>query len=419
MVGSRNASLWTVVGPSAWPPAPPWMSFSTLLGLEACPRRWALGAADYPSVWNKRGYPHPLQPASLEGTIVHLCLQEVTAALVERGCPSLFHESAVAALRELGGLTAIVLRSLERVLRSYEGNPRAAAVLDGTRHRLAARAPGLRSSVQKRLLRIQLERRTGESVKAIAHPGGPFRRRLPHGSYSEVELRADGIGWHGIADLLTISGTRCEIRDFKTGASKPEHEFQLQVYALLWARDRQLNPDGRLAENLVLSYDTGDVDVPALDSENLHHLEDELRRRTAQALADLSVDPPRARPSSEDCVPCPVRQLCEEYWPWLARHGLGGESGSTSFGDLQIRLGAQHGPRSWDGVVESGPGLEGGGSVLLRTADLWVDLHPDQRLRVLNVHINVPDEKPGEGHWGDPAVVATMGTRSEVFLVTT
>jgi hypothetical protein len=95
MSGDRNTSLWTVVKPSAWPEAPPWMSFSTLLGLETCPRRWALSAAEYPSVWSKRGYPRPLQPAALEGTIVHLSLQRVTAALVERGCPSLFDESAI------------------------------------------------------------------------------------------------------------------------------------------------------------------------------------------------------------------------------------------------------------------------------------------------------------------------------------
>jgi hypothetical protein len=191
------------------------------------------------------------------------------------------------------------------------------------------------------------------------------------------------------------------------------------VYALLWARDRELNPDGRLADRLVLSYDEGDVEVPALGEEELHHLEDELRRRTTQALADLQVDPPQARPGPEICVYCPVRQLCEEYWPWHARHGLGSESARTGFGDVQIKVAAQHGPSSWDGAVESGPGLKVGGSILLRTADLRVDLHPGQRLRLLNVHMNVPDEEPVEGRRPDPAVVATMGASSEVFLITT
>jgi CRISPR/Cas system-associated exonuclease Cas4 (RecB family) len=331
----------------------------------------------------------------------------------------LFDESAIATLRELGGFTAIVLSSLERALQSYDGNPRAAGVLDGIRHRLAARVPELRSRVQRFLTRINPECRVGGSAKAVTHPEGESRQQLLHGSYAEVELRAGQVGWRGIADLLTLSSTRCEIRDFKTGASKQEHEFQLRVYALLWSRDRELNPDGRLADRLVLSYDEGDAEVSAPSEEELRRMEDELRRRTAQALADLQVDPPEARPSPENCAYCPVRHLCEEYWLWHARQGSNNESARTGFGDVQIKCSGQHGPSSWDGVVESGPHLKVGGPILLRTANLRFEVHPGQHVRLLNVHVNVPDEELVEERHSDPAVVATMGASSEVFLLAT
>ena len=412
-----NRSFWSVLAPTAWPDALLWMSFSTLMELERCPRRWALSAAQYPDIWDKRGYPRPLQPAALEGTVVHLSLQKVASALVKRGCPSLSHESAVATLRELGGYTAVVLSSLEQALQSYEGNPRAALVLDGIRHRLTTRVPELRARVQRFLARIHPESRTDLSKMAVSHPTDESRRKLLHGSYAEVQLRADQLGWHGIADLLTISNEACEIREFKTGVSAQEHQFQLHIYALLWARDRDLNPNGRLATKLVLSYGEGDAELPAPGAEELCRLEDELQRRTAQVLADLQVAPPEARASQENCAYCPVRQLCEEYWPWYAQQYSSNESPRTGVMDVQIKLSGQHGPRSWDGVVESGPGLRIGGSILLRTANFPFDLHPGQRVRLLNVQKNVSEEEPIEEQRSDPPVVVTMCASSEAFLV--
>ena len=415
MPGGRTTSFWHVSRPS-WPEAPTWMSFSTLSDLEACPRRWALSAAKYPHVWKHRGYPRPLQSAALEGTVVHLSLQKITRALVERGCPSLSDEKATSTLRELGGYTAIVLSSLERALQSYEGNPRATPVLDGIRHRLTARVPELRSRVQRLLTRIRpAECRAGGSAKAVSYPGVESRSQLMHGSYAEVELRAEEMGWRGFADLLTLSGTQCEFRDFKTGVRKQEHEFQICTYALLWARDRDLNPAGRLADRLVLSYDEGDVEIPAPSEEEVRRLEDGLRKRTAEAFANLQADPPEARPSRQNCQYCPVRHLCEEYWHSHTRQRVSNESAQTGFGDVQIRLTGQHGPSSWDGVIESGLGLKGGGPILLRTTNLQFELHSGQQVRLLNVHISVPYKEPVEEK--QRTIAATMGANSEAFML--
>lgn len=391
------------------------MSLSTLSELEACPRRWALSAAEYAHVWKERGYPRALQPTALEGMVVHLALQRITSALVERGCPSLLDERAISTLRELGGYTAIILGSLARALQPYEENPRAAPVLDRIRHRLAARVPELRSRVQRFLSRIHPESHAARSEDPTTHPQWESRHQLQHGSHAEVELRASKLGWLGVVDLLTLSTTWCEIRDFKTGTSKQEHEFQVRTYALLWARDNDLNPSGRLADKLVLSYDKGDVEVPAPSAPELRSLEDELRERSAAALAALQTDRPEARPGPENCEYCAVRHLCEEYWQWHARQGGNRESSKGQFADLQIKLTGRHGPSSWDGVVESPADVKACGLLLLRTANLRFELHPGQRLRLLNVHISMPDEQSMEDK--RPPVVATMGASTEVFLL--
>lgn len=254
------------------------MSFAALMDIETCPRRWALSAAEYPHLWKRRGYPHVPQLASIEGTVVHLALKTVTSAIVERGCPSLTDESALLTLRELGGYTAIIRRSLERALQPYQENPRAAPVLDIVRTQLSGRIPELRSRVQKFLSRIHIEPRTGKPGGASAYPKVGSRQQLPLGSHSEVELRVSELRWLGVADLITLMKRCCEIRDFKTGTLKEEHEFQVRTYALLWARDADLNPSGRLADKLVLSGVQGDLEVPAPNPHELRSLEDEIRQ---------------------------------------------------------------------------------------------------------------------------------------------
>jgi len=412
-----DRTFWLVLRPSKWPLAPSWMSYSTLANLEACPRRWALSSAEYPEAWGSHGYPRPPQPAALEGTVVHLSLQKLTGALVRKGCPSLADVTAVSVLKELGGFTAIVLSSLEQALQAYDGNPRATPILDGLRRRLWARVPELRSRVQRFLTRIRPEGSADSAGRFEARSENDARRPLSHGSYAELDLRSHEMSWRGIADLLTVSTDRCEIRDFKTGAPKEEHGLQLRTYALLWSLDRDLNPTGQRADRLVISYEDGDTEVPAPDEGELRSLEDELRKRTVKALADLQAVPPEARPSSENCAYCPVRHLCDEYWPWYRKASSFGDSTRARYGDVQTKLANQHGPSSWDGVLESGPHLGGGIPMLLRIGCDLPELHPDQRLRLLNVHISVPDEEVAGEPRTDRTVVVSMGASSEAFVL--
>ncbi len=306
---------------------------------------------------------------------------------------------------------------MDEALWAYRGNPRAAPILDGFRRYLSARVPELRSSVQRFLTHINLEASTGSSVKRETLLKHESRRPLSNGSHAEVDLRSTEMRWRGIVDLLTVSEPYCEIRDFKTGAPKKEYELQLLTYALLWALDREANPSGRLANGLVVSYEEGDKEVAAPTKADLRRIEDELRMRTATALNNLQDVPPEARPISENCAYCPVRHLCDEYWHLYGREGSIRDSAGTGLGDVQVRLTHQHGPSSWDGVIESGPHLESGAPILLRTGSGAHEFHSGQRLRVLNVHINVPDEVPAGEPRPDPTVVASMGVCSEAFLI--
>ncbi len=249
--------------------------------MEACPRRWALKAAQYPEVWEQRGYPRVPQAAALEGIVVHSAIERIVSALAERGCASLRDEKAIETLKELGGYTEVIGNCIVIAVRQYQGNPRAESVLDNVRRGLATRVPELRSQVQRQVSRIQPSARATRAIGATIQLERKVRFQVPDGSHPEVELRVPELAWHGIVDLLALSKVSCEIRDFKTGSMKEVDELQLRIYALLWARDRDLNPSGRLADKLVLSYNDRDVEVAAPSNEALVLLEREISSRTA------------------------------------------------------------------------------------------------------------------------------------------
>src|SRR5262249_34384015 len=161
-------------------------------------------------------------------------------------------------------------------------NPRTASMTDVALRSLRSRIPEMRAEAQILLRRIRLHGDVGTSGIQSAQKG---RSRMPLGPgvYAELELRVPRIGWRGITDLLILSDDSCEIVDFKIGAPDEEHRFQLRVYALLWSRDSELNPTGRLVDKLTLSYSGGDVRIDPPTSADLDALENELVRRRCGA----------------------------------------------------------------------------------------------------------------------------------------
>lgn len=60
--------------------------------------------------------------------------------------------------------------------------------------------------------------------------------------------------------------------------------------------------------------------------------------------------------------------------------------------------------------------MKDGEPILLRTENPAFDLRPGHRLRLLNVHARMPNEEE-DAENGHHVIVATMGSRSEVFLL--
>lgn len=392
-----------VVAPTQWAPAPIWMSFSTLLEIEACPRRWALRTAQYPSVWDRPGYPPLPQIAAIEGLLVHGAIDRITNALADAGCPAIRDPRSIEVLRQLGGYTSIIAALLDKALTDFEGNPRAASALDSIRLKLTSRIPELRSRVQRQVSRIDPTVLRTSITSPPSNRAAESRLPLSHGAYPEIHVRVPQLQWHGVIDLLTIADASCEIRDFKTGAIKEQDQLQIRIYALLWARDKELNPSARLVDMLVVSYDTREVRAPGPDQAALLHLEADVQRRTRTALAAIAEHPSVSNPSIENCAHCYVRHLCNDYWEWLPRRGP--VPTSPRFDDFEVRITGRHGPSSWDGrTVSDEP-------ILLRTANPNLDLGPGQSVRILNAHRSGPQKED------ETPLVITLGTSSEVFFL--
>src|SRR5439155_9463998 len=150
----------------------------------------------------------------------------------------------------------------------YRANPRATRP-EALHHAIEDNLSSMREQIQRRLSRMKLRPQITASDK-----GAGRRTSLGPGSYAEIELCAPTIAWHGIADLINVSHDSSEIIEFKTGKPREEHAFQLRIYSLLWKRDSEMNPAGRAANTLVLSYTHRDVSVAPLETMELGRFEE-------------------------------------------------------------------------------------------------------------------------------------------------
>lgn len=399
---------WRVFIPTTWPDPPAEMSVSTHAEIDECPRRWALGAAQYPDIWNGRGYPPKLQAAALAGSVVHLALELITKQLTHAGVPSLNDPSATQVLRELGGYTRVVEDCVERILKRFNDNPRALALMEHAQRTLRGQVPTLRARVQSMLARLRLRKGTppAPTTPTVETAGPPTRSPLTKGTHPEVKVRAKSIRWKGKIDLLVLTDDACEITDFKTGAADQAHEFQVRVYAVLWRLDDDLNPSGRIVDRLVLAYEGQNVEVVPPSQQEIDALGRDLLARQEASEAALATRPPAARPAPETCRYCGVRQLCDAYWAEPTQ----AVSEDGRFGDIELKITGRHGPTSWDAVVMRARNIPAKTPALLRLQQ------PDEfttgtRVRVLDGALARDPEDDAA-----PAIV-TLTALSEAYRV--
>ncbi|MEC9363125.1 MAG: PD-(D/E)XK nuclease family protein [Pseudomonadota bacterium] len=396
---------WVVQMPTAWPDPPAEMTVTTHTEINECPRRWALSAADYPSLWAGRGYPPKLQVAALAGSVVHLALEIITKQLTRSGVPTLSDPTAPQVLRNLGGYTRVVESCLDRILKRYVENPRAIGLMEYATRTLRGQVPMLRARVQAMLARLHLSTPTKPTPEVpMEATSTAARNPLKSGTYLEVELRAKSIGWKGKADLLVLGADSCQITDFKTGIASEAHKLQVRVYAVLWRLDNDLNPTGRLADRLVLTYENRDVEVAAPVAEEIEALRHDLLARRHASEGALAARPPEARPSPENCRYCCVRQLCDAYWTGASL----AISDDGRFGDVELRISSQHGPTSWDAIVIRARDFPPNMPALLRLQQPD-DFAPGSHIRVLDGGFARDPENP------TGPLIVTLGSFSEAY----
>jgi len=404
-------SLRVAAPPREWPDPPDRVSPSSLSIIENCPRRWGLSNAQYPDIWPGKGYPPRIGLAALTGTVIHGAVEEITNALIAVGCTSVQDELAVSALKKLGGISAVVSAATEKAIHKHRGNPRLSETLQILEKTVYDKVPTIRSQVQALLSRIKLEPTGGKAGESFTSPSN--RKALGRGSHSEVWLESADAGWHGKPDLITIRESSCEIRDFKTGEAKLEHEDQLKAYAFLWASDRARNPDGAPATALVLSYLGGDVEIPAPTLDDLAEIAASLGRRRASAIVEVASLPPPARPSAGACRYCDVRHLCDDYWKSSAS-SIGGTDGTLGprWVDTEVRIQKRRGPRTWQVATEGGA-LPVGTLALLVLGTRDLEPRAGDRLRVLGAF-----ETADANDEGKPSIPIWSTTKdTEVFRV--
>jgi len=319
-------------------------------------------------------------------------------------------------MRGLGGYTNIVERTIAIVLTKLTSNPRFTARSRHVIGELKKTAPTLRENLQILTSKLRLE-------PAYFGIGGEQQERqvLRDGSYAEIELRVPSMHWHGFVDILTLSESKCEIVDFKTGEPSPEHEEQIRIYSLLWARDSDLNPHGRIADTLTLSYSKGEVAVKPLSSSELITFEKALMLRTNDALATVQQIPPRAVPSIGNCTFCSVRHLCDDYWIEATQKQLAkGQSEALpselrKLTDIEVEIEQQESPSVWHGTILSSRLPSSTSSVLIRIPP---ETHSPSGLIKRGRRLRITDALVIDQTEGEPKFpVISLSKVSEVFVV--
>ena len=390
----RASGTYSVSPPTKWPSIPTRMSWSQLISLEACPRRWALSNAFYENIWDKSGYPRRFSIQQLRGLVVHCSIDLILKHFKANGLVDLRSLEAVKSLRELGGYDGVLRQAIQQQLQISEASPRMVLLKDHIRSKLQQLTPNMRTIVIRKIAQAynsqgHLELQTRGEIEAPEKVGGG----LNFGVHSEVRLRATELGWTGDADEIILTPTRCEIVDSKTGKRKEEHFDQLKTYAALWLLDRIKNPQARLANRLTISYDDGEVSVDGPGRTEIDQWLSQLETRTETARSTLNRMPPVAHPSYENCSMCHVKQLCDSYWEPKFQQELSADPQTqTDYVDAQLQVMHKQNNVTYSALVQSGTHLSEGESIMVKSKTFDPDLSEGATIRVNNLRLRAPND---------------------------
>jgi CRISPR/Cas system-associated exonuclease Cas4 (RecB family) len=300
--------------------------------------------------------------------VMHRAIARTVRALADSGIGSFEDPRSVAILKSLGGYSKVIAESVTDVFQSLAGNPRFDLVSSSSLSRLNNRLPAIREQVQLQLSRLKWKLQPPptdlmEDLDTDTITGE--RVPLEQGTHFEVELRHPGIKWRGFADLIELRDDLCTIEDFKSGEPSDDHLLQLQIYALLWCHDEELNPAKTAADKLVICYPNGDRIVP-YDEKSGSKLAQELQARTKAVRKAVSGPESQANLDAERCPQCDVRHLCSAYWTKDRPAGVDASPERLELDDVQLVLRSLKGQNTWLAECQLSNHVPVGSTVLLR-----------------------------------------------------
>lgn len=274
---------YRLTGPTELAGPPELYSPTSLAAIRKCPARWQLEHSQWGDLTRHPGTPNRKRVA---GAIQHQILEAMFRQMgrfgrPERGTPN-FRE----AMRELD-VRALMARLLKEAETAWMDHPR----FKGSP--LALDPGDLRTKA------FSLFRHSYTPAKGPAGTGAGGAGSGPLGP--EVKVEDTELRLTGRIDLARPH----ELVEFKTGAFSPDHERQLELYGLVWSRDRGVNPQ------LTLAY-PGENRSWRLDEAGLSRVEADLREEVKTNDGLLAQQAP-ARPG-DHCRYCPVRAFCDTYW---------------------------------------------------------------------------------------------------------
>jgi CRISPR/Cas system-associated exonuclease Cas4 (RecB family) len=298
-------------------------------------------------------------------------VERIASSLAKKGYRGLGDLCAAQVLRELGGYSYVISQVTDAALSGLSDNPRLIRQKEALFTDVRNRASIIREQVQVLVSRmtweaVPINQAAIEGVIGTSAHFAKTRGALSPGLHFEAELRDTALKFRGIADSIEVAQTGCTITDFKTGTKSENHEFQLRVYALLWQRDFELNPAGRTATKLILSYPCAGQSVPVPTESELADLSKDLKTRSETARAEVGSSSPKANLSIENCGRCQVRQLCTQYWTKDRQKSSAVPDPDACFDDIEIVLSTRRVETLWEAECVASSVLQQGVRLLVR-----------------------------------------------------
>jgi len=326
--------------PTTWPIVSEPLSFSTLMSLRTCPRRWAYSRARFEPGGHfddKGRIQERASWSAIRGRAVHKTLERLLDIHQQNGGPAAGSWALLQFWKRhlpQGGVPAVVAAALDEELALIERSSRNRTIMQWLKQCAARNIGDLVAAANSKL---NLALKAVSSPRGLASKPLATRRELREGSHAEAVVEAELGGssrlrlWRGTIDVASIAANRIVLVDYKGGDEDPSHREQLELYALLYAKDALVNPAGRRAAELMLAYDRGRTIVwPAPDATQLALIENRTSDEIEHLIKLAESSPPAAQPSIDACGFCSARALCSAYW----NEPVAGEG---AYFDLELR----------------------------------------------------------------------------------